>query len=184
MNAAINDAVAELSEVTRYYERWVSFPLKKNRTYYDLRGLTPEIVLSVTAVWHEEGIRWLTPMSVSDMDRDRWEETAGNPIGWFTRGAWWLGIWPRPSSDVDEWIRMYYTAVAPELTDDGHEPKQLPDEFIPALEEYTLYELQHREGETDKALYWWGKYKERERALEQHMAHRVTTARTGTIGRV
>lgn len=58
----------------------------------------------------------------------------------------------------------------------------MPDEFVPALEEYAMYELQQREGETDKALYWWNKYKEREKALEQHMAHRVTTARTGRIG--
>ena len=182
VNAAINDGLAELSEATRYYERWVSVPLRA-RTYFDLRGLTPETVLSVTAVWHDSGCRWLTPMNVTDMTYEEWELTTGNPIGWFTRGLWWLGIHPKPSSDLDEWLRVYYTGVAPSLTSDEHEPKQLPDEFVPALEEYALYELLQRDGETDKALYWWGKYKERERALEQHLAHRVTTARTGAIGR-
>lgn len=183
IDAAINDGLAELSEVTRYYESWASIMLKDSRTYYDLRGLTPETAMSVTSVWHEPGVRWLTPVNIADIGYDEWEETSGNPTGWFTRGLWWLGIWPRPSADVDEYIRVYYSAVAPKLVDDGDEPRQLPDEFVPALEEYAVYELQQREGETDKALYWWGKYKEREAKLEQHMAHRITTARTGKIGR-
>ena len=183
IDAAINDGLGELSEATRYYESWVSIKLKASRTYYDLRGLTPETAMSVTAVWHEPGVRWLTPMALQDITYEEWEETSGNPTGWFVRGLWWLGVWPHPSSDVDEFLRVYYSAVAPKLVDDGDEPRPLPDEFVPALEEYAVYELQQREGETDKALYWWGKYKEREKALEQHMAHRVTTARTGKIGR-
>jgi hypothetical protein len=117
------------------------------------------------------------------MDRAQWETTAGQPVRWFTRGLYWLGLFPHPSADLDEWVRVYYSAVAPAMEDDGEEPKQLPDEFIPAIEEYALYELTHREGETDKALYWWGQYKAREAALEQHMAHRISTARTGAIGR-
>ena len=183
INAAINDGIGELSEATRYFERWVSIPLKEDRTYYDLRGLTPEILLSVSAVWHESGVRWLTPINLNDIGYEEWEKSSGNPTSWFMRGQWWLGIHPRPTSDLDEWLRIYYTGVAPALAEDGEEPRQLPDEFVPALEEYALYELLQREGESQKALYWWGKYKEREKALEQHMAHRVTTARTGAVGR-
>lgn len=182
INAAINDGLGELSEATRYFERWASLPLKAERTYYDLRGLTPEGVLSVTAVWHEPGVRWLQPANVADVGTD-FEETSGNPTAWFVRGLWWLGIWPRPTTDVDEFIRIYYTGVAPSLEEDGEVPDQLPDEFVPALEEYALYELQQRDGETDKALYWWAAYKTREAALEKHVAHRITTARTGRIGR-
>lgn len=183
VNASINEGLADLSEATRYYERWVSVPLKEKRTYFDLRALTPEIPLSVTGVWHDSGTRWLTPINLSDIGYEEWEETPGNPISWFMRGQWWLGIWPRPSSDVDEWLRVYYTGVAPSMDDDEEYPAQLPDEFVAGLEEYALYELQQRDGETDKALFWWGKYKERENALEQYVAHRLTTARTGRIGR-
>jgi len=183
IDAAINEGLGELSEATRYFERWVSLPLKEKRTYYDLRGLMPETVLSVTAVWHESGVRWLAPITLKDMTYEKWEESRGNPHSWFLRGQWWLGVWPTPSADLDEWIRVYFTGVAPPLLEDGEEPAQLPDEFVPALEEYAVYDLQQREGETDKALYWWGKYKEREAALERHMAQRVTTARTGVIGR-
>lgn len=183
INAAINDGIGELSEATRYYERTVSIPLKEKRSYYDLRGLTPETALSVTAVWHETGVRWLSPITLGDISIEEWEETRGNPHSWFVRGQWWLGVWPSPSTDLDEWLRVYYTGVAPVLEEDGEEPAQLPDEFVPALEEYALYELHQREGETDKALYWWEKYQGREKALEQHVAHRLTTARTGRIGR-
>lgn len=183
LDAAINDGIEELSEVSRYYERWVSIPLLENRTYYDLRGLTPETVLSVNAVWHESGNRWLTPSIVADRDRAEWETTNGQPTEWFTRGLWWLGLFPHPSADQDQWVRVYYSAVAPRLEEDGEEPRQLPDEFVPALEEYALYELTHQDGESEKALTWYGKYKARESVLEQHMARRVTTARTGMVGR-
>jgi hypothetical protein len=183
INAAINDGLAELSEVTRYFERVASVRLKGGRTYYDLRGLTPETVLSVTSVWHEAGNRWLEPVDWRDMRYEEWEQTVGEPISWFTRGLCWLALWPHPSGDVDQWVRVYYTGVAPVLAEDGEEPAQLPDDFVPALEEYALYELQQRDGETDKALYWWQQYKAREKSLEQHMAHRVTTARTGSLGR-
>jgi len=182
---AINDGLGELSDATGYYEQWVSIPLKENRTYYDLRGwLRPEH-LSITGVWHQANNRWLEPMSHRDLDQERkqWELTAGGPTLWFTRGLWWLGLFPHPSEDVDQTVRVYYTAAAQRLTDDSHEPKQLPDEFIPALEEYALYELTQREGETEKALYWYGKYKAREADLAKHMAHRISTARTGSIGR-
>ena len=183
INAEINDGLGELSEVTRYFEQWVSVPLKENRTYYDLRGLVPDGCLAVTAVQHESGVRWLTPSTLGDLTYEEWEKTTGNPLSWFMRGQWWLGVWPHPSSDVDEFLRVYYTGVAPALEEDGEEPRQLPDEFVPALEEYALYELTQREGDSEKALYWWGRYKVREAELEQHMAHRVTTARTGSIGR-
>jgi len=183
VNDAINDGLEELSEATRYFERWVSVPLQGGRCYYDLRGLTPETVLSVTSVYHDNGNRWLAPISICDMGYAEWEQTTGSPINWFTRGLWWLGLWPHTSTDPGEFVRVYYTAVAPRMEDDGEEPRQLSEEFIPALEEYAIYELHQREGETDKALYWWGQYKTRERDLEQHMAHRVTQARTGKIGR-
>src|SRR5512139_3668001 len=102
INAAINDGIAELSEATQYYERWASLLLKEGRTYYDLRGLLSETVLSITAVQHEPGVRWLTPIHLCDIGYEEWEQTNGNPISWFTRGLWWLGIWPCPSADVDE----------------------------------------------------------------------------------
>jgi hypothetical protein len=183
INAAINDGLGELSEATRYFEQWVSIPLKDSRTYYDLRDWIPFSFLSVSAVWHQSGNRWLSPTSHTDMKTQRWEITDGNPVLWFTRGLWWLGIFPHPSSDLAEFVRVYYSAVAPGLEEDGEEPAQLPDEFVPALEEYALYELTQKDGETDKALYWYAKYKARETALEQHMAHRISTARTGAIGR-
>lgn len=183
IDSAINDGLSELSEVAGYYESWVSIKLKEKRTYYDLRGLTPETVMSVKAVWHEPGVRWLTPIALDDIGYDEWEETTGNPTAWFQRGLWWLGVWPHPSTDLDEYLRIYYTAVAPKLVGDGDVPRQLPDEFIPALEEYAIYELNQRDGETDKALFWWGKFQERAGTLKQHMAHRITIARTGRIGR-
>ena len=183
VNDAINDGIEELAEATGYYERYVSVPLKEARTYYDLRAFGDETPLSVTGVWHEAGNRWLEPAAHTDIQFSEWEDTPGNPIMWFTRGAWWLGIWPRPSSEPDEWIRVYFTGIPPRMAEDGEGVHQLPEEFVPAVEEYTLYELYQREGETQKCLYWWAKYKAREEDLRRHMAHRVSRVRTGTIGR-
>lgn len=132
IDEAINDGLAELSEATGYYERATSVWLKGGRTYYDLRAQS-DTILSVTAVHHESGVRWLTPANLGNLTFDQWETTAGNPTLWFTRGAWWLGVWPRPSADLDEALRVYYTAVAPPLEEDGEVPDQLPEEFVPAL---------------------------------------------------
>lgn len=183
INDAINEGLGELSEATRYFEQWVSIPLKEDRTYYDLRAWIPSGFLSVNAVHHPAGNRWLSPTSHKDRGIQRWENTAGLPTEWFTRGLSWLGLFPHPSSDLNDHVRIYYSAVAPELEEDGEEPRQLPDEFIPALEEYCLYELAHRDGDSEKSLMWYAKYKAREETLDQHMAHRLTTARTGAIGR-
>ena len=183
INESINDGLEELSEATGYFERWASLKLKQDRNYYDLRGLSPDTILSVSSIWHESGNRWLTQGSFKDIGYEEWEKTNGDPILWFTRGQWWLGLWPHPSSDVDEFVRVYFQGVAPRMTEDGEEPRQLPDEFVPALEEYALYELTQREGETQKALMWWDKYKAREKALNEHLRHRVSTARTGRVGR-
>lgn len=182
VNDAINDGLEELAEATGYYERYVSVPLKEARVYYDLRGLTPATVLSVTGVWHQSGNRWLAPAAHTDIKFSEWEDTAGDPILWFTRGQWWLGIFPRPSSEPDEWLRVYFTAVPARMTEDGEGVDQLPEEFVPAVEEYALYELYQREGEVQKCLYWWEQYKVRESALEKHMRHRVSRARIGMIG--
>ena len=183
IDAAINDGIGELSEATRYFEQWASIPLREKRTYYDLRGWADGSILSINAVWHENGNRWVTPASNKDIDIAQWEKTAGPPYLWFTRGLYWFGMFPRVSADTDQWVRVFYAAVAPALKEDGEEPKQLPDEFVPALEEFALYELTQRDGDTNKAMFWWAKYKEREAVLEQHMAHRISTARTGAIGR-
>ena len=137
----------------------------------------------MTAVWHEPGVRWLTPVTLKASDTTNGRRRPAIPLvvrpG--SMVAWDLASSVSRPGRVPS--RVLHGA-APALEEDGEEPRQLPDEFVPALEEYALYELQQREGETDKALFWWGKYKEREKALEQHMAHRVTTARTGAIGRV
>jgi hypothetical protein len=182
INAAINAGLEELAEATGYYERSVSLGLKEDRTYYDLRALIPDSALNVVAVWHENTNRWLNATTHREMTYAEWEKVVGDPIAWFPRGMWWLGLWPHPSSDVDQWVRVYYCGLPPELTDDTQEPVDLPDDFHTALEDYALYELQHREGETKKALDWWQSYRQREHALGRHVRSRVVRARTSRIG--
>jgi len=183
INAAINAGLEELSEATGYYERHISIPLKQDRTYYDLRGLIPDTALTVSAVWHENTNRWLNPLTHREMTYEEWETVIGDPIVWFPRGLWWLGLWPHPSGDVDQWVKVYFCGIAPALTDDAQEPADLPEEFCDALEEYAIYELEQREGETEKALMMWQSYRQREYQLAQHVSHRVHRARSGRVGR-
>lgn len=182
INAAINEGLEELSETTGYYERHISIPLKQKRTYYDLRGLIPDSALGVTAVWHENTNRWLNSYTHREMTYSEWEKVVGDPIVWFPRGLWWLGLWPKSSSDSDQWVKVYFCGLAPELTDDAQEPADLSEDFIPALEEYALYDLYQRDGETQKALGLWASYRQREYELTKHVANRTVRPRYSRIG--
>jgi len=45
----INEGLECLAESTYFYERYTTIALMPNRTWYDVRGFTPETVLRITA---------------------------------------------------------------------------------------------------------------------------------------
>lgn len=179
---AINEGLDDLSEVTRFYERHVSVPLGNRRSYYDLRGWLPETALGVTSVWGSSITDWLVPISARDL-QTRWEQAAGSPTHFFMRGLFWMVVWPRPDSvDVSEFLRVYFAGYAPHFTHPQAVLRDLQDDWVPALEDYALYELSAQDGETSRALMHWQEYTARSTQFAHDVNRRTVTARVLRMG--
>lgn len=178
---AANDGLDELSEATGFYERFVTIPLKTERTYYDLRGYVPDDAFQLNSVFNVTDQVWLNPVTIEDMIKQRWETVVGSPQQYLMRGAFWLGVYPRPSSDLGT-IRVYYSGMTPHLIDSSSIiPSDLPDDFVTALDDYILHDLSTKDGETDKALMHWGSYLKREKELGDYVRDRIVRSRTGRL---
>ena len=182
INSAINEGLDELSERTLFYERYVSIPIESGRTYYDTRGFVPEGALQLTALWDTTVSDWIDPANIEGFDT-RWEEATGPARRWFTRGAWWFGVNPSPSTDATGYYRLYFAGLAPHLTHDQAVLADLPDDFVDALVEYALYELEAQDGETSKALLHWKLFDGMANDLAEFVKNRMKTARTARMGK-
>lgn len=179
---AANDGLDELSEATGFYERFVAIPLKGKQTYYNLMGFVPDDAFQLNSVFNVTHQIWLSPATIDDMQVQRWETVPGSPQKYIVRGAFWVGIYPRPSSDVGV-IQVYYSGLAPHLVDSYSVlPADLPDDFVTALDDYILYDLSTKDGETDKALEHWNSYYARQEALATYVEERIVKARSGRLG--
>jgi hypothetical protein len=121
---------------------------------------------------------------VGDLDGQdrRWERvvsTSASPDAVFTRGLWWIGYYPRVSSDTGG-VKQYFTAL-PDALDDDAEPGFASD-FHDGLVEFAVYDLWAQAGEATLALRAWGRYAAIEAELVQHQQGRGTTARVSGLG--
>lgn len=178
---AINEGLDDLSEVSRFYERHVSIPAANRRTYYDLRGWLPETALGVIAVWSSVIDDWLLPCSIHEL-RQRWEQSYGPSRQFFMRGAYWMGVWPRPETTAG-YLRVYFAGLAPHYTHPQSVIRELPDDFVTALEDYALYDLAAQDAETDRALMHFVDYASRGAELAKFVERRASTARIIKFGR-
>jgi hypothetical protein len=177
---ALNEGLDDLSETTRFYERHVTIPFGNLRSYYDLRGWLPESALGVTSVWSNVLNDWLTPVSAMQL-RSRWEQAEGPSLEYFMRGLFWMVVWPRPAVASGS-MRVYFAGHAPHFTHSQAVLLDLTDDFVPALEEYALYEMAAQDGETSRALSHWQDYDGRAQELAKNVERRITTARVMKMG--
>ena len=178
---SINEGLDELSEATEFYERYVVIPLRAGRTYYDIRGFLPENALGVTAVWCTTTSRWLYPTRAETLKYPQWERTTGPPESFFLRGVFRLGIHPKVNADSG-FLRVHFFGLAPHLDHPQAVLADLPDDYIPALEDYVLYDLQSNDGEVEKGLIHWASYREREKSLGSFVEKRIVRPRTFRLG--
>jgi hypothetical protein len=160
----------------------VPIPLKGRQTYYDLRGFIPRGFIRVTAVWNVNEQIWLTPSDFRDLNTPRWETVTDSPQRYLMRGLYWIGLYPRPNGDSNT-IRVHFGGLAPHFVDSASVLSDLPDDLIPALEDYSLYELTVNEKDPDKALRHWASYEKRKKGLEDFVERRTVTARLSKFGR-
>lgn len=181
---SVNEGLDDLALMTGFYERHVVVPIQADIQYYDLRGFTPETVLSITAIYSTQRKDWLAAITSNELDRfnPMWEQSAGSPIKYFTHGIYWWGVWPRANNAVDGFFWVYFKGLPPHF---GHAQSvldDLPDDFVPALEDYALYDLAAQDGMTDRALRYWASYLDRAKRFASFVDKRLTRAATMTMG--
>lgn len=177
----INEGLECLAESTDFYERFVTIPIEPNRNFYDLRGFTPEVVVSIKSVWSSVRNDWLHPVDEGDL-QFKWEDSTGDPNLFFTRGVYWFGIWPKPESDATGEMRVYFAGIPNRFEIDQAVLHDLPDDHIPALEDYALHEMAFQDGEKGLALRYWASYREREKVLSRFVDHRLDGGITSRFG--
>ena len=176
----INCGLETLAEATGFYERYVTIPVQQGRQYYDLRGFTPETVVSITSVWSSTRNDWLRPANLEQLGID-WELPIGTPQVWFARGIFWMGVYPRSEADSG-FLRVYFQGVPSRLNHPQAVLGDLPNDFYPALEDYALYEMAGGDGNPKRALIHWASYMKREKALGDFLRRRIVGDRAGRFG--
>ena len=177
----INEGLETLAEATGFYERYVTVPLAEGRTYYDLRGFTPETVVKIKSVWSTSRNDWLKPVAETDLDIN-WEDEDGAPLVFFTRGIHWLGINPKPSATDTGYLRVYFSGLPGRFTHPQAVLGDLPYDHTPALEDYALYEMAALDRQTKLALLHWKEYSTREKSLTDFTDRRLVGSRAGRMG--
>lgn len=168
----INEGLECLAESTDFYERFTTIPIQPDRQWYDLRGFTPETVVSIKSVWSSVRNDWLTPVDEGDL-QFKWEESTGDPELFFTRGAYWFGVWPKAGTDTTGFMRVYYAGIPNRYEVDQSVLYELSDDFAPALEDYALHEMAFQDGEPAVAMRYFQSYSEREKKLSMFVDHRL-----------
>ncbi len=178
---SLNEGLETLAEETGFYERYATLPVQVNRVWYDLRGFTPETPLNVRSVWSTARNEWLQPTIVKQL-QFKWEESAGDPEIYFTRGIYWFGVWPRAGSTNTGFLRVHFTAVPSRRTHTQEVLSDLPDNYVPALIDYALYDLHSKDKEPNKAVRHFQNYLRREKELKQRLSGRLMGSTTGALG--
>ena len=175
--ASLQEGLDEMADLTEYFERYANIPVKTGHTYYDLRTVLPDTFLSPRRIWNSTTQRWLRPTDARDLDDHnfvQWELTSGQPEAYFVRGSWWLGTWPKASSDVGQ-LRFVYTAIPDDL--ENQESPAFPREFHAGIVDYAVYDLMAQQRETAKAMKYWESFLLHAARLGQHVQKRQQIAR-------
>ena len=177
----INEGLETLAEETGFYERYVTLPVAE-KNYYDLRGFTPETVVTVNSVWSSTRNDWLKPITIEDLSTT-WEQTVGDPQGFFMEGINWLVVYPRPSTSTTGYFRVHFQGVPGRFTHPQAVLGELPDDHVTALEDYALYEMAAADRSPKRALLHWASYQKREKAFRDFADRRLVANRAGRFGR-
>lgn len=177
----INEGLECLAEATDFYERFVTVPVQPERIWYDLRGFTPETVVSIKSVWSSVRNDWLQPVDIGDL-QFQWEQSTGDPTLFFTRGVYWFGVWPPAGTSASGEMRVYFSGIPNRYTVDQSVLHDLPNDHVPALEDYALHEMAFQDGEQQLALRYYQSYLDRENRLSKWVDHRLDGGITNRFG--
>jgi hypothetical protein len=178
----VNQGLETLAEATGFYERYASVPVQLDRTFYDVRGFTPETVIQVTSIWSTLRNQWLEPIDPNQLDI-WWEKARGTPLSFFTRGIYWFGVYPASDTDGSNTLQVHFKAIPSRFTHTQAVLGDLPDDHTTALEDYALYEMACVDRQPKRAIQLFESYQRREKALLDFTDNRLVSASAGRMGK-
>ena len=176
----VNEGLECLAEATGFYERYCTIPVGDGRIYYDVRGFTPETIVDITSVWSSSRNDWLKPGSIEDL-HTTWENATGDPQMFFTRGIYWIGVYPNSGTG---YLRVHFKGVPPRFSHPQAVLMDLPDDRVTALEDYALHEMTASDRQTKRSILHWSEYAKREKSFKEFMDRRLVASRAGRFGRL
>ena len=176
---AINEGLESLAEATGFFERYATIPLASNRRWFDLRGFTPETVVRIKSIYNTNRTEWLRPVSIEDLPY-KWHDSTGEPQVFIVRGIYWFAVWPYETSGSG-YLRVYFKGIPSRLAGTPAVIPDLPDDHIPALEDYALYQLACQDREHDRAIQHYQSYLKRETELKHRVESRLTAGSGGAF---
>jgi hypothetical protein len=178
----VNEGLEELAEDTGFYERYCTIPVTAGRTYYDLRGFTPEVVLNVKSVWSSVRDDYLLLTNPERLGSTWEQETEGQPVHFWTRGIYWLAVHPKCDTSTG-YLRVKFSGVPSRFTFTQQVLYELPDRYYPALEQYALSEMAGADKQPKKAVACFQSYGSRAKGLHDLADRRLVDSTCGHFGR-
>ncbi len=150
INDSLQDGVDEVCAFTGCIYKSAAIPFTQYTTYYDLLTLLPDYI-GVVAVWNDVIRRWMYPTSLRKLNQQRidWDVAYGTPYYFCPVNHRYMAIWLKPSVPNYGRMLIFYRAAAPTLTDTT--PIPIPDEYVTALELYSITDLWEQAQEWAKA---------------------------------
>ena len=177
-----NEGLECLAEDTGFYERYCTVPVSNGRTYYDLRGFTPEVVVNVKSVWSSARNDYLNQVNPETFGSSWEQETQGQPTHFWTRGIYWLAVHPKCSADTG-YLRVKFSGIPPRFTFTQQVLYELPDRYYVALEDYVLSVMAGADHQPKKAGSHYASYQRRAKTLHDLTDRRLVESTTGRFGR-
>ena len=120
------------------------------------------------------GQRWQSFVSIRELDLlyRSWEQVFGDVGRVFTRGLYWLGIYPKQSTDGKSYVRFSWAGLPPDMVNTFDSPG-FPEEFHQGVVYYALYDLKAQERETSRAMGYWKQYLTLQQAMTQWTDKRI-----------
>lgn len=149
LNDSIQDGYAEVAGITGCIFKATTVNIEANLSYYDFGALISDY-LAVTAMFNPQTKRWMTPVSVRQLEdiREDWELATGNSFLFWPVNFRFVAIYPRLTVSSGQ-LYVYYRAQADVLT--GSSTPQIPEEHQAVLESYVTGDLLEQAEEFTKA---------------------------------
>jgi hypothetical protein len=151
----VNDGIIELAIISGELHDFETVTLSTSSNVVNLpSNIIAPIVVSVNG-------RDLRRETITDLDRETdfeaVDQVATVPSTWCPFGLTKIIIWPRPTSAIDARV---YGPVKPTLVSDTPSSMPLRDEYVPAIQDYSVFRSLIKEGgaETNQGMQFYQRF--------------------------